>query len=328
MSAAAKVNTVTGTIDVAQLGATMMHEHLVIGYPGFESDTLHPGPSRREMLAICCEKIAQMQAHGVRSMVDPCPNDLGRDVTLAAEVASKTGFNIVCATGLYKQDEGGAPYWHFRGRFGSIVETLAELFIRELTVGVGDTGVKAGVIKVATGVDLTPYERDVLQAAAIASKETGAPIMTHTDEGKRGDEQQRILTGHGAQAHKILIGHSCGTTDHEYHLSLIRGGSYVGFDRFGLETLMPDAKRIAALHALIEKRCERQLMVSHDSVWCWRGEPLPDHIMKRIDHSVFGNPTHFQQRIAPKLRDLGVTQAQLATLLIENPRRFFTGVAP
>ncbi len=323
-----KINTVTGPIGVDALGVTMMHEHLVIGFAGWESDTFHPGPTRNEMIAICCDKIEQMKSFGIRSMVDPCPNDIGRDVTLAAEVAQKTGFNIVCATGLYKEDDGGVPYWHFRGRFGSIVESLTEMFVRELTVGIGDTGIKAGVIKVGSGPDgVTEHERKVLQAAATASNQTGAPITTHTDNGKFGDDQQAILMELGVPAHRILVGHSCGTTDHGYHLKILQVGSYLGFDRFGINALQPDEMRISALMALLKKQHERRIFVSHDSVWCWRGEPFPPEIVKQIDHSVYANPTHLHRNIFPKLLEQGATQKQIDTMLIDNPKRFFSDVS-
>jgi len=322
------INTVTGPIAADALGVTLMHEHLVIGFAGWESDTLHPGPDRREMIAICCDKIAQMQAVGIRSLVDPCPNDLGRDVTLAAEVAQRTGFNIVCATGMYKEEDGGMPYWRLRGRFGSIVDVLTEMFIHEITVGVGATGIKAGIIKVGSGAHgITTHERNVLQAAATAAKETGAPINTHTDNGRHGDEQQAILLKLGVPSHQILIGHSCGTIDHNYHLKIIGGGSYLGFDRFGIEAFMPDEQRIAALVALLKKQHERQLFVSHDSVWCWRGEPLPEHFLNTLDYSVHGNPTHLHRNILPRLLEQGVTQQQVDTMLIDNPRRFFSCTA-
>jgi phosphotriesterase-related protein len=320
------INTVTGPISVDALGVTLMHEHLVIGFAGWESDTLHPGPNREQMIAICCDKIAQMQSVGIKSMVDPCPNDLGRDVTLAQEVARKTGFNIICATGMYKEEDGGMPYWHFRGRFGSTVDIFAEMFIKEHKVGVGDTGIKAGIIKVGAGPKgITQHERNVLQAAAIAAKQTGAPISTHTDEGKHGDEQQAILMELGVPAHQILIGHSCGTADHDYHLKIIGHGSYLGFDRFGINTITPDETRVASLVALLKKQHQKQLFVSHDSVWCWRGEPLPDYIVKMIDHSVYANPTHLHRNIFPKLKEQGVTQAQIDTMLVDNPKRFFSG---
>ena len=100
------IQTVTGAIAPADLGRTLAHEHMLIGWPGWESDTLRRGPTRADAVAICSERIAQMQAYGVRSMIDPCPNDLGRNVELMAEVAARTGFQVICATGLYKEDQG------------------------------------------------------------------------------------------------------------------------------------------------------------------------------------------------------------------------------
>jgi phosphotriesterase-related protein len=323
------VNTVCGPIPVADLGVTLMHEHLVIGYPGWEADTLNPGPSRRDMLAICCDKIQAMQDRGIQSMLDPCPNDLGRDVEFAAEVSARTGFNIICATGLYKEDEGGAAYWHFRRGMGLAVAAMAELFIRELTVGIADTGIKAGIIKVATGQgQITDYEQLVMEAAAIAAVETGAPITTHTDQGTMGREQQQILTSRGVAAHKIIIGHSCGSPDHAYHMDILGAGSYLGFDRFGLNILAPDEQRIASLLALLAKDQQRQLVLSHDSVWCTRGQPFPREILAAIDPEVLFNPTHIHDHILPRLLAAGATQAQIDTMLVDNPRRFFSGIVP
>jgi phosphotriesterase-related protein len=116
---------------------------------------------------LCVDKIQQLQDLGYSSMLDPCPNDLGRDVELAAKVGQHTGFQIICATGLYKQTEGGVPYWHFRSQFGPVLDAMTELFVHELTEGIGETGIKAGIIKVATGTgEITEHERTVLMAAA------------------------------------------------------------------------------------------------------------------------------------------------------------------
>jgi phosphotriesterase-related protein len=319
------IQTVTGPVTPAQLGPTLMHEHLAIGYPGWESDTLNPGPSARERFAICVDRVEEMKALGFTSMIDPCPNDLGRDVELAAKVAQKTGFQIVCATGLYKQDEGGVPYWHFRSNTaGSIVEPLAALFIRELTEGIGDTGIRAGIIKIATGQGrMTDYERSVFEAAARAAVETGAPITTHTDQGTVGDEQQRVLTAAGVPAHRIVIGHSCGSSDHAYHMRIARGGSYLGFDRFGLDVLHPDAERVSSLLALIRAGAGDRVVVSHDSVWCWRGQPIPPEILAEL--MKVWNPSHFSTRIVPRLKDGGASDADIDRLLVQNPRRFFEG---
>jgi phosphotriesterase-related protein len=323
-----EIRTVTGTTTPDDLGRTLMHEHLLIGYPGWEADTLRAGPGRAEIIDIAVDKIQSMQDLGIQSMLDPCPNDLGRDVQLAAEVSTRTGFNIICATGLYKESEGGFAYWHFTRALGRGTEAMAELFIHELTEGIGDTGIKAGIIKVATGEgEITDYEYDVLAAAAMASVATGAPITTHTDQGTMGEEQQDFLVSKGVPAHRIIIGHSCGSADHSYHMNILDKGSYLGFDRFGLDILAPDEQRVEALAALLLKQQERRIVVSHDSVWCTRGQPFPLDMLEGIDPDILFNPTHFHRNIIPQLLERGVSQAQIDTLLCDNPRRFFAGEA-
>ena len=163
------VNTVTGPIRVEQLGTTLMHEHLVIGYSGENADGLESSTSRADRIAICVDQVHKLQDHGIASMLDPCPSNLGRDMDLAGEVGARTGFQIVMATGLYRELED-AP-----GDDDSMAERIADLFMKELEDGVGDAGVKPGVIKVGTYEEsISPYEYEVLRAAAIASKATDA----------------------------------------------------------------------------------------------------------------------------------------------------------
>jgi phosphotriesterase-related protein len=319
------IQTALGPLAPEQLGRTLMHEHLVIGFPGFESDTIRPGPGRDEIFRACVDRIEELKGLGIGALVDPCPNDLGRDVELAAKVAQQTRFPIVVATGLYKEAEGAHPYWAFRATTGGGVDSIAELFEKEITEGIGSTGVRAGIIKVATGVPaITPYERTLLAAAAKASVATGAPITTHTDQGRLGDEQQRILTEAGVPPHRIVIGHSCGSDDHAYHLGIAEGGSYLGFDRFGIEMLQPDAKRVESLLRLLRAGRAAQIVVSHDTVWCWRGEPIarPEAFASLAKT---WEPGHFLRRIVPRLKDGGASDDDVELLLRENPRRFFAG---
>lgn len=319
------IATASGETTSDKLGRTLMHEHLVIGYPGWQSHTNVPLASAEDEFAICVDRIQELQGLGYSSLLDPCPNDLGRDVELAAKVAQRTGFQIILATGLYKQAEGGVPYWHFRSSFGPQVDHMAELFIKELRDGIGESGIKAGIIKVATGVGtISDYERTILLAAAKASVETGAPITTHTDQGSLGDAQQKILTDAGVPAHRIIIGHSCGSDDHRYHMGLARGGSYLGFDRFGIEALFPDAKRVASLVKMIRAGAGDRLVISHDSVWCWKGQPFPPGMLEQIGDDAF-NPTYFERKIIPKLREAGISDEQIERLVVDNPRRFFEG---
>ena len=321
-----RINTATGPIDVSELGKTLMHEHLVIGFPGWDSDTAAPSMGVREMTAVCLDKIGELKSAGFRTLLDPCPNDLGRDAGLMAEVASRAGFNIVFATGLYHHHLGGTAYWSYKFQYDPDAEKkLADLFIKELTVGVRDTGIKAGVIKVATAMPpFTDYEKTVFRAAARASLATGAPITTHTDA-VMGDEQLAFLTSLGVAPHKIVIGHSCGNADHDYHMKIVQGGAYIGFDRFGLEIVQQDSVRVANLVKLIRKGAGAQVVISHDSVWCWRGHMLPPDVLKMVEGG--GMSMRFTRTITPMLKEAGVTDAEIDSMLTDNPRRYFSGEA-
>jgi len=313
------VNTVLGPRPAADLGTTLMHEHLMIGWPGWQSDAAAPGIARRDIVKLCVDRMLELKELGLRTFLDPCPSDLGRDVEVMAEVAQATGVNIICATGLYKEDMGGSSYFRFRGPFCDAVGEMTESFVMELTDGIGSTGIKAGIIKVATGAhQITPYEENVLRAAARAASATGARITTHTDEGTMGREQLDILASEGIAPGHVIVGHCCGSADLRYHVDLLDRGATIGFDRFGIEVLQPDRLRTAALIGLLGIGCEKQIVLSHDTVWCWRGRPAPIG-----DILANWKPTHIFTNILPALRDAGVPQAKIDTMLVDNPRRFF-----
>jgi phosphotriesterase-related protein len=319
------IQSVTGPVAPEKLGRTLMHEHVLIAYPGWEADWIRPGASRKEMITVASDKLEEMKAEGITAMIDPCPVDLGRDIELIAEVAQRARFTIVAATGLYHEFEGGSPHWKSRAAFGGPQhDAMAELFIKELTDGVGKSGIRPGIIKIATSAGvITDYEKVVLTAAAKASIATGAPITSHTDRGTMGPEQQKFLTDLGVPAHRIIIGHCCGTSDHDYHMKIVRGGSYLGFDRFGLDVIHPDTERVASLVKLIKKGATSRVVVSHDTVWCWRGEPIDQKVLAEMEKT--WTPSHFTRRIVPRLLEGGASKDDIETLLVENPRRFFAG---
>jgi phosphotriesterase-related protein len=315
------VQTVLGPCAPEQLGTTLMHEHLLIGWPGWEAEAGADRSAARERARLCTARMQELRELGLRTLLDPCPIDLGRDVELMATVAQASGVQIVCATGLYKEDQGAPVYFRFRAQFGDAVKEMADVFIAELNEGIGQTGIRAGVIKVGTGANkITAYEELVLRAAARAHLATGVPITTHTENGTMGPEQLAILVAEGVAPTAVVIGHSCGSSQLDYHLRMLDQGAYLGFDRFGLELLHPDRERLAALIGLVGIGFERQIVLSHDSVWCWRGRApeLPPSVMPDWE------PTHLFRRVIPRLREAGVPDAKIATMLVENPRRYFT----
>ncbi|RPJ25261.1 MAG: phosphotriesterase, partial [Planctomycetaceae bacterium] len=203
-----QVQTVLGPVPVDQLGITLMHEHLVIGWPGWVFDPLARF-DRMRVANLLIERLHELKALGVSTFVDPCPIELGRNPELAAEVAEATGMNIVCATGLYTNRLGIPVY--FRQR---TVDEIAEIFTRELTDGIGSSGIRAGLIKCAAGLnEITQHEEKCLRAAGRAHRATGAPILTHTESATMGNEQLDILASEGVDFRRVIIGHSCGTAN-------------------------------------------------------------------------------------------------------------------
>ena len=312
------VQTVTGSVGADSLGTTLMHEHLLVGWPGWEAEASADRAARRAHAGRCVERMSELKAHGLATLVDPCPIDLGRDVELMAEVAERSGVRIVCATGLYKEDLGNTAYFKQRS-----VDEIAEVYSSEITKGIGNSGIKAGIIKCATGKgQVTKYEENCLRAAARAHLRTGAPITTHTEDGTMGREQLDIFASEGVDLQRVIIGHSCGSADLGYHRDMLDRGCFLGFDRFGLDFLHPDKLRLAALIGLLGVGYQKQIVLSHDSVWCWlgRGLDLPPETAKLIEN---WKPTHVFQNILPALKRSGVSEEKIRAMLVENPRRYF-----
>jgi phosphotriesterase-related protein len=321
------VPTVTGPVSPDDLGTTLVHEHLLIGYPGWQMDALAPRFRRDDALARGIDRMQELASHGVRTLVDPCPMDLGRDVEFMAAVAQRSGMRIVCATGAYKENEG----LHYT--FGALpVEQIEAIYVKELTEGIGDTGIRAGLVKVATGAPaITAYETKLLVAGGRAAAKVGCPVLTHTDHASLGVEQIAILTAQGVPPHRILVGHSDGRDDHAYHRALADRGAYVGFDRFGLEVFIKDDKRVDSVCRMVEAGYVRSACLSHDAICAqWLGRPVFGGRMVVTADALAAShpnwePTHLFRRIVPRLRERGITESQLRTMFVENPARYFRG---
>jgi phosphotriesterase-related protein len=299
------INTVTGTVSTDKLGTTLMHEHLLIAWAGWELDCNAPRFDRKTALKQAVERLKELKDLGLGTFVDPCPNDIGRDIVFMADVADASGVNVIAATGLYKEDLGNTAYFQQRS-----VEEIADVYVTE--------------IKCATGKDhITEYEQKCLRAAARASKKTGTPITTHTEEGTMGREQLDIFAEEGVELAHVIIGHSCGASDLKYHTDMLDRGCYLGFDRFGLDFVHPDRLRLAALIGLNGIGFEKQLVLSHDSVACWKGKGMPDMDAKTLELIKNWNPTHIFKNIIPALKKAGVGDQKINSMMVDNPRRFF-----
>jgi len=315
-----KVNTVTGSLTTTNLGKTLIHEHALIGYPGWFLDKRQPAFKRKEAMKKVVDAFQRVKDFGVESIVDPCPSDMGRDAEFYAELSSKSGVNIVCATGVYYEAAGNTFTFRHMEQ-----DAITEVYVREIEDGIGETGIKPGLIKVATGRGkITEYEQKVLAAAGEAARITGLPVLSHTEKCTCGHEQIDILSEKGVAASRILVGHADGTEDLALQRSLADRGVFLGFDRFGLEGEVTDDIRIANLLALAEEGRIDQLMMSHDYVACWKGG-IPGRPPGSNFDEVLPNwrLSHIFENIIPILKQRGMTDADFDVILRDNPRRFF-----
>jgi phosphotriesterase-related protein len=322
----AAINTATGTCAPKDLGFTLIHEHLSAGFPGWEFD--NAGFDRKKEITTAVGRLKEIKALGVNSIVDPCPMELGRDPEFAAEAAEKSGVRVVVATGLYNEALGIPP--HFRTL---PPDAIAEVYVRELTEGIGKTGIKAGIIKTATGgipgmtetaKKISGNEEKCLRAAARAHKATGAPILCHNDElGPFGRETLDVFAEEGVDFNRVLIGHACGVGDMRYYFDILERGAWIGFDRFGIETIASDKMRLASLIGLLAVGYDR-IMLSHDFVGCWLGR-----VSKEWDAFVKACPnwsySHILKNILPQLNKAGVSEGTIRTMTVDNPCAYFGG---
>jgi phosphotriesterase-related protein len=305
------VNTVTGPIEAGQLGWTMPHEHIVVAWDGtFLDSTLEVDWQKLEDDA--AGALTRARESGIDSFIDMTTIEMGRDPALMKRLSEKSGLQIICCTGLFAEGYGIPQYFRELTE-----EEIAEIYVKEITEGIGDTGVQAGVIKVATGDRVvTQLEEKIVRAGARAHVATGAPVLTHTGRGGGGERQIELLTEGGVAPGKIVVGHSDVSADSKYHLRLLRKGVYVGFDRIGLKAFMPDEVRAGCIATLIRMGYTGQLTMSLDAhvEWCGRPQPLTEE----------REFTSLRDDFFPRLHQMGITEEEIESIMVDNIRALFS----
>ena len=312
----ATVQTALGAVDGSELGFTLSHEHV---FTSAGEDSKHypwlTDWDRTRARAI--DQLSEAKAGGVDAIIDLTTPDLGRDVAYVAEVSRASGVHVVVATGIWVEVPRS-----FRDRDP---DESAEIFVREIEVGIEDTGIRAGVIKVANDVGgVTLGGERVLRAAARALKQTGCPISTHHWAPEEvGRQQVAIFQEEGAPMDRICIGHSADSTDLDYLVWLLEQGVYLSMDRYpGREGRPSWEQRNATVHALIERGWAHRLMLGHDyapSLVPVGKEPAAKLPGQAADYLFISNTA------IPALLDAGVEQETIDLMTREVPRRFLSG---
>lgn len=313
------VATARGPIDTASLGRVLMHEHVFVLSPEIIQNYPEVWGDEDERVQDAIARLNDLKAAGIDTIVDPTAIGLGRYIPRIARIAKEVELNIVVATGVYAFE--AMPFF-FQHRS---LEAMVEMFVADITKGVADTSVKAAVLKCATDEPgLTPHVEHVLRAVARAHRATGAPITTHTHAAtKRGLDQQRIFTEEGVDLRRVVIGHCGDTDDLAYLTELMDAGSFIGMDRFGIDGLLPTDKRVAVVAELCRRGYAGQMVLSHDASCYIDWIPGEANLAEAMPNWHY---LHISRDVLPMLRGNGVTDAQIDTMLVENPRRFFDQV--
>jgi phosphotriesterase-related protein len=298
-----------------------MHEHVFVISPEMQQNVPEEWGDEGARLEDAAKRLQELKASGIDAILDPTALGLGRYIPRIGTLAATIDLKIIVATGLYTFNE--LPhYWGGRGPGtgpdGS--DPMVNLFVRDITEGIAGTGIKAAVIKCATDKPgMTPGVERVLRACAQAHRATGAPITTHTDAAtKRGLEQQEIFKSEGVDLTHVVIGHSGDTEDLGYLEELIANGSILGMDRFGIDGILTTEKRVAVIAELCRRGYADRMVLSHDASCYldWIPGEIPPASMPRWHY------LHISKDVLPALRQAGVTDEQIETMLVDTPRAF------
>jgi phosphotriesterase-related protein len=314
------VQTLRGRIGPDELGAVLIHEHIFVRNRELEVNMPDGEWDPAAAVEAAVLGLTQLSELGIRTVVDLTVPGLGRDVGLLAEIAERAPIHLVASTGWYTPNVL-PTYFQFHGPGRPIdgPDPLVELFVRDITEGIAGTGVRAGMLKVMTDTEgITPDVGRVMSAAAVAHRETGVPITTHSHPASRnGLVQQAFLLARGVLPERIIVGHSGDTEDLDYLKELMDNGSTVGMDRFGMAHVLPDDRRVRTVVALLDQGYSDRMVLSHDAAIyshvtppSWRAEEAPRWRMDTIS-----------RYILPALREAGVSGEQIDQIMIHNPRR-------
>lgn len=345
--------TTAGPIDASKLGIVLPHEHLLFDSSGWLTQPVDeherhiaeagltletvadlrrsPELSRENLIFwdedLSAKELGLFRDAGGGTLVDCTLPEMKRDVAAAARIAQASGVHVIVATGHY------VAHMHTPEVAGQTVDEVAAWMVKELTEGVDETGIRAGVIKVGlTSVPrMPPDERKCLEAAGRAQAATGAPITIHNPLPfeKRGLDVIRILTRAGADPERIIMGHMTHTVpDADYHRKLMDAGATVEFDRFGQE-LYQEAWDVANRWGLYAGE-PRDSDVVNEIVLLVRDGYVDRIVMShdigfRNSLRAFGGfgYAHIPYRIVKYLHQQGLDDEDVAQMTTVTPARLF-----
>ena len=295
------IRTVLGDIKKEEFGNALAHEHFIIDL----DHVRHDGESKIETVEEVIPEIEKAMAQGIEAAVEVSTIDMWRDVLKLKEISEKTHLNIVCSTGFYLSE------YHPAYLDDMTAEDIAKIYEKELTEGIDGTDIKAGIIAeiASSPKGFVGHEEKILEAAGIASKNTGFAVSTHTGL-VTAQKTVDILLNKGVNPDKIIIGHQDLINDREHHLSLLKRGVNIGFDTCGKVAYQTDETRAHNILFLIEQGYGDHIVLSND-------------VSRRTYFTSYGKDgyTAVTNKLVPLLKEYGIKDEDLNKLLKTNIAR-------
>jgi len=281
---------------------TLIHEHLCIDLSGQKNDL----DCKMDLLEDGLQEIIDLKKYGVVRVLDCTNRGMGRNIGQLNALAHKSGIEILSSTGYYK-----APFLPDEVQVLS-VEALSAILTNEIVDGIEGQQQASVIGEIGSSLNkITEQEMKVFQAACIAHKKTGAPILTHTTLGTMGEEQLDLFINQGVDLSKVLVSHVDLKNDFDYIIRLLQKGVNVGFDTIGKNNYLPDEKRLDWIVRLVDMGFIDKLFLSMD-------------ITRKSNLATYGGIgyRYLFETFIPLLKQKGITEVQLQQMLAENPKRF------
>src|SRR5215208_1993323 len=317
----ATVESVSGPIDVEELGTTLIHEHFRFRDEGAAMQWPHLYDEQDEIDKALADARGVM-SHGVKTVVDPNAMTGSRDARFSKRVADESGIQVILATGIYTYD-------HLPQVFQNRDEdAIADVFVHDIEQGIQGTEIKAAFLKTACDAPgMVPNVEKLHRAAALASNRTGVPIMAHSQPSSgTGLEQVRVFEEEGVEPSKVQIAHTGDTDDLDYIEKLLEKGVWIGLDRYGLDLFLPyDKRQATAKELIVERGYADRIFLSADSVATtdW----FPPNVIEQLIAAGAANDWTIRivpEKVLPELRDAGMSEEQERTMMVDNAVRWLT----
>ena len=305
-----RVSTVRGPVSATALGTTLVHEHVLVDFVGADKVSRQRYDADEAFRTVLPHLLA-LKERGGRTLVECTPAWLGRDPAFLRRLSEASGLHIVTNTGYY----GAAQHKYLPAHaFDESAERLAERWTSEWHDGIEGTGIRPGFLK--TGVDagpLSPVDRKLITAAAICHRRTGLRIHCHTGDGRAAMDILTVLEGQHVSPAAFVWVHAQNEKDRTLHLRAARAGAWIELDGISEESR---EAHVSALMDLARAGYLGRALISQDAGWYHVGEPAGGR---------FRPYTFLFDGFLPALRRAGLAEADVRTLLVENPARLLGG---